>query len=66
MVFVAAFEQYAVEAFQRGAIDYLVKLIEEERLAETVKRLRARLQRTTPELRPELYAVLNGIAGRLR
>lgn len=66
LVFVTAFEQYAVEAFQRGAIDYLVKPIEEERLAETVKRLRARLQRNTPELRPELDAVLNGIAEQLR
>jgi len=61
LVFVTAFEQYAVEAFRRGAIDYLVKPIEEERLAETVQRLRARLQLTTPEFRPELATVLNCI-----
>lgn len=65
LVFVTAYEQYAVEAFRRGAIDYLVKPIEEERLADTVKRLRARLQLTTPELRPELDTVLNGIAEQL-
>lgn len=66
LVFVTAFEHYAVEAFQRGAIDYLVKPIDEERLAETVQRLRARLQCTMPEWRPDLDAVLNGIAEQLR
>jgi DNA-binding LytR/AlgR family response regulator len=65
LVFITAFEQYAVEAFHRGAIDYIVKPIEEERLAETVQRLRDRLQLTLPELRPELDAILAGIAARL-
>lgn len=66
LVFVTAFEQYAVEAFRRGAIDYLVKPIEEQRLADTVQRLRTRLQRTTPESRPELDAVLDCLAEQLR
>ncbi|HSI52439.1 MAG TPA: LytTR family DNA-binding domain-containing protein [Ramlibacter sp.] len=43
LVFVTAFDKYAVEAFRQGAIDYLVKPIEEQRLAETVQRLRERL-----------------------
>jgi len=43
VVFVTAFDQYAVEAFRHGAIDYIVKPIEEERLRDTVQRLQARL-----------------------
>ncbi len=43
LVFVTAFNQYAVEAFAQGVLDYLVKPVESERLAETVTRLRERL-----------------------
>jgi DNA-binding LytR/AlgR family response regulator len=43
LVFVTAHEQYAVEAFEQGAIDYVVKPIVEERLRDTVGRLRERL-----------------------
>lgn len=43
IVFVTAFAQYAVEAFDEGAFDYLVKPIERARLERTVSRLRGRL-----------------------
>ena len=43
VVFVTAFDQYAVEAFEQGAIDYVLKPFNEERLATTVERLRERL-----------------------
>jgi len=43
LVFVTAYEQYAVQAFEQGAIDYLVKPFDEHRLADTVQRLRQRL-----------------------
>jgi DNA-binding LytR/AlgR family response regulator len=42
IVFVTAYDQYAIEAFDRGAIDYLLKPIEPARLARTVKRLEER------------------------
>jgi DNA-binding LytR/AlgR family response regulator len=43
IVFVTAYDRYAVEAFERGAVDYVLKPASNERLAETTKRLKARL-----------------------
>ena len=43
LVFVTAYDQYALQAFEVQALDYLVKPITTERLAECVKRLKARL-----------------------
>lgn len=48
LVFVTAFEQYAVEAFTRGALDYLVKPVERDRLRTTVERLKERLRTVQP------------------
>ena len=45
IVFVTAYDQYAVEAFERGAIDYVLKPTEPERLKVTVDRLKQRLER---------------------
>lgn len=44
IVFVTAYDQYAIEAFDRGAVDYLLKPVLPERLAATVRRLRTRLE----------------------
>lgn len=44
IVFVTAYEQYAVQAFEHGALDYLVKPVEMIRLRDTVQRLQQRLQ----------------------
>ena len=43
IVFVTAYDQYAIDAFERGAVDYLLKPVTPERLAATAKRLMARL-----------------------
>jgi len=43
IVFVTAYEQYAVAAFEQGVIDYLVKPFDAERLGESVARLRRRI-----------------------
>jgi DNA-binding LytR/AlgR family response regulator len=43
VVFVTAYDQYAVEAFERGAVDYILKPPEPERLAITIERLKERL-----------------------
>ena len=42
IVFVTAYDQYAIDAFERGAIDYLLKPVKPERLQATVERLQAR------------------------
>ena len=53
LVFVTAFDQYAVQAFAQGALDYLVKPVEPARLAETVQRLQERLRAASPALDTE-------------
>ena len=47
IVFVTAYDQYAIDAFERGAIDYLLKPVKPERLDATVARLQA--QDTLPD-----------------
>jgi DNA-binding LytR/AlgR family response regulator len=43
VVFVTAYDKYAVSAFEAGAIDYVMKPFTKERLEETVRRLKARI-----------------------
>ena len=50
IVFVTAHEQYAIQAFERAAADYLLKPVEDERLAATVARLKARLATAPPDM----------------
>ncbi|WP_229262509.1 LytR/AlgR family response regulator transcription factor [Duganella radicis] len=45
IVFVTAYDQYAVEAFEHSAVDYLLKPASLERLEKTVAKLKARLAR---------------------
>lgn len=63
VVFVTAYEQYAVQAFEQGAVDYVVKPFDEARLAATVQRLQ---QRLSPPAPAALEAVLERLAGTLR
>lgn len=53
LVFVTAYDQYAVQAFSQGVLDYLVKPVEPSRLAETVARLQERLRAAQPALNTE-------------
>ena len=43
IVFITAYDQYAVEAFEQGVVDYVLKPAERERLAVTVGRIRQRM-----------------------
>lgn len=64
LVFVTAFDQYAVQAFAQGALDYLVKPVEPERLADTVSRLQQRLSSAQPASNTE--ALLQQLALKLK
>ena len=65
IVFVTAHEHYAVQAFEHGAIDYVVKPFDEARLADSVARLKSRL--ATPQPLPgDFEAVLERLAGELK
>lgn len=70
VVFVTAYDQHAVEAFEVNAIDYLLKPVEAERLETTVERVRRRLQADRPQAHPaapageELEKLLQLLASR--
>lgn len=67
IVFVTAFDQYAIEAFEQGAIDYVLKPYDNARLQETVGRLQDRLgQGTTVSPVKSLDAVLKLLGERLQ
>ena len=55
VVFVTAFDQYAMDAFERAAADYLLKPVSDERLAQTVERLKMRVGKEVAS--PDLVAL---------
>ncbi|WP_288380106.1 LytTR family DNA-binding domain-containing protein [uncultured Massilia sp.] len=50
VVFVTAYDQYAVEAFDAGAVDYLLKPVQADRLERAVARLRAKVSQPPADL----------------
>ena len=52
VVFITAYDQYALQAFEAGAVDYLLKPVESERLAQTVERVKAKLANEPADLAP--------------
>ena len=61
IVFITAHDEFAVKAFEAGAVDYLLKPIRADRLTETVARLRSR--QSAP--RVDLAALIDSLSGRL-
>ncbi len=66
VVFVTAYEQYAVQAFAQGALDYLVKPFDVDRLADTVQRLKDRLARPSIPGEGPLDTVLEALSAELK
>ena len=64
LVFVTAFEQYALKAFEQGAHDYIVKPVAAGRLATPVARLKERIRTSQPSAVPD--ELLRELAARLR
>lgn len=65
VVFITAYSEYAVEAFEHGAVDYVLKPAERDRLELTVARLKKRLgskPQDLSELLAKLSAKLDGVA----
>lgn len=67
IVFVTAYDQYAVEAFERGAIDYVLKPTEPDRLKVTVDRLKERLDKpqVAGSVNDSVSAMLNQLAEKI-
>lgn len=64
VVFITAFDQYAVEAFERQAVDYLLKPVDSQRLSQTVERLKVRLDGPL-EAPGKLASLLQSLEARL-
>jgi DNA-binding LytR/AlgR family response regulator len=62
VVFVTAYEQYAIEAFERGAVDYVLKPFTEERLGITIDRVKERVGGAPPDIE----ALVQSLAARLQ
>jgi DNA-binding LytR/AlgR family response regulator len=63
IVFVTAHDRYAIEAFEQGAVDYVLKPAEPERLALTCRRLRERLEQAPPAMDDLLATLTQRLAG---
>ena len=64
IVFVTAYDRYALEAFERDAVDYLLKPVSEKRLKQTVSRLKERLN-TASQPPAQLTAVVEQLLSRI-
>ena len=79
IVFITAYDQYAVQAFEQGVADYVLKPAERERLLVTVQRIRQRMaerakhwpedaesaDQPLPAHTPEMQQLLQRLAGQL-
>ena len=65
LVFVTAYDQYALQAFERAAVDYVLKPVQPERLAQTCVRLQAALGRRDASGDAPLQAAVEQLRGLL-
>ena len=66
VVFVTAYDHYAIQAFEAGAVDYILKPATDERLATTIERLKARAGGEAPpaDLKSVLAKISEHIGGK--
>jgi DNA-binding LytR/AlgR family response regulator len=72
VVFITAYDQYAIEAFEQGVVDYVLKPAERERLTVTVERIKKRLAQRrgsaggeSDEPLPAMQQLLQKLAARM-
>lgn len=63
VVFTTAYEDYAIRAFEAGAADYLLKPVQDARLAQAVERMQARLAEARA---PDMRSLIDDLEARLR
>jgi len=61
IVFVTAFDEYALQAFEANAVDYLLKPLSEKRLEQCIAKLKVSLESKTAPLQPDMSLILNQI-----
>jgi DNA-binding LytR/AlgR family response regulator len=69
VVFITAYDQYALKAFDAGAVDYLLKPVESDRLAATVERIKRKLASPPADLSAlvaELRATVTSDVSRMK
>ena len=64
VVFVTAYDQYAIQAFETGAVDYILKPATDERLAVTIERLKAKLATPPADLNAVLAKITEQMGGK--
>ncbi len=65
IVFVTAYDAHAVEAFERGAVDYVLKPAELERLHLTVERLKTHVSQPVADINSSVTAMLSQLAHKI-
>jgi DNA-binding LytR/AlgR family response regulator len=63
VVFVTAYDQYAIQAFETGAVDYVLKPATDERLGKTIERLKAKLSTPPTDLNSVLARISEQLGG---
>lgn len=58
VIFITAFDDYAVAAFEQGAVDYLLKPVEQKRFSQTLDRARERIRDHPSELTAQMAALI--------
>ena len=64
VVFVTAYDRYAIQAFETGAVDYILKPATDERLALTIERLKAKLATPPADLNAVLAKITEQMGAR--
>jgi len=66
IVFVTAYGDHALAAFDAGAVDYVLKPVDAARLSQALERVKARLAAPAPAAASDLQQLLNQLAGQVR